>query len=143
MPDYSKGKIYKIVSDSGCYIGSTTQSLLRRHQKHKSNEKRKTTSEKIIKDSKIILLEDYPCKTRNELLWRERYWIEKTVCVNKERPLITKQEQKEYQKNYRNKNRNNFNCYRKEWRHYQKSWGFNNYLGTRLNLLDIDPSLFD
>jgi len=142
MPDYSKGKIYMIVSDSGCYVGSTTQTLRRRYRKH-ITDKRKVSSHKIIENSKIILLQDYPCKTRNELLWKEREWIEKTDCVNKDKPLITKEEHKEYQKNYRINNRDNFNSYRKEWRNYKKSWGFNGWLGTSLNLLDVDPSLFE
>lgn len=141
MPDYSKGKIYMIVSDSGYYVGSTTQTLHRRYRKHITG--RNVTSDKIIEGSKIILLEDYPCKSRRELLLKEKEWMEIIPCVNKCRPLITKEERKEYMKIYRNNNRDNFNCYRKELRNYKNSWGFNGWLGTSLNLLDIDPSLFE
>jgi len=41
MPDYQKGKIYKIVcNETGLvYIGSTTQALSQRLQGHKKNYK--------------------------------------------------------------------------------------------------------
>ena len=63
-------------------------------------------------------------------------------CVNKERPIITAQERKEYMNDYRKKNNQELNSYRREWRKFKSSWGFNNYLGTSLNLLDIDITLF-
>jgi len=146
MTDYSRGKIYKIVSDKGCYIGSTTQTLRRRFQKHEADLKlnnRKCSSSSIMENSKIILIEDYPCKTRKELLERERYWIENIECVNKERPIITKEEKKEYVKNWHVINKDHKNQYRREWRAFKRTWGFNNYLGTSLNLLDIDVNLFN
>jgi hypothetical protein len=147
MPDYSKGKIYLITDDKGCYVGSTTQSLKRRYQKHSTDinyNKRKCSSSKIINKwkSKIILLEEYPCESRQELLKKEREWMDKIKCVNKERPFITQEERKEYQDNYRKENKKELNEYRKNWRKFKSSWGYNNYLGTSLNLLDIDTTLF-
>ena len=43
------------------------------------------TSFEIIKydDHDIILVENYPCKTKDELFARERHWIEQIDCVNK------------------------------------------------------------
>tara|TARA_R110002096_G_scaffold289555_1_gene483793 strand:- start:44 stop:481 length:438 start_codon:yes stop_codon:yes gene_type:complete len=143
--DYSKGKIYKIVADNGVYVGSTINTLHRRFQKHKYDLKksRKCYSSKLNLDTaEIILLENYPCKSRNQLLWKEREWMEKIECVNKDRPIITGEERKEYQKQVSQTNKPKYNQWRKQWRDYQNSWGFNNYLGTSLNLLDIDPTLF-
>jgi len=146
MPDYSKGKIYMITDDKGCYVGSTTQSLKRRYQKHASDmtyDKKKCTSSKIINNkSKIILLQEYPCESRQELFKKEREWMDKIKCVNKERPFITKEEKKEYQDDYRKENKDQLNKYRRNWRKFKLSWGYNNYLGTSLNLLDIDTTLF-
>tara|TARA_R110000744_G_C18869069_1_gene505047 strand:+ start:43 stop:483 length:441 start_codon:yes stop_codon:yes gene_type:complete len=145
MPDYSTGKIYKIVADNGIYVGSTTRTLHRRFRKHINQQKqtRKCYSSKLNLDTaEIILLENYPCKSRNQLLWKEREWMEKIECVNKERPIITDEERKEYQKQRAQKNKPQYNEWRKGRRHYQNSWGFNNYLGTSLNLLDIDTTLF-
>ena len=39
-------------------------------------------------------MESVPCETKNELHKRERYHIEKNVCVNKVVPLRTKHESK-------------------------------------------------
>ena len=147
MPDYLQGKIYKIVcNETGeIYIGSTTQSLRRRYKKHISDsksDKRKCDSAKIIKNSKILLIENYPCKSRKELLKKEREWIDKIDCINKRRPIITKKERKKYQSGYRKENKDELNEYRRNWRKYKSSWSYNNYLGTRLNLLDIDIDLF-
>ena len=54
------------------------------------------TSFEILKENNCMigLLDRYPCKTRDELLARERYWIEKTDCVNKCIPTRTKTEYK-------------------------------------------------
>ena len=43
MPDYSTGKIYKILNniDDNVYVGSTVDTLGRRMAKHRSNMKRK------------------------------------------------------------------------------------------------------
>ena len=84
MPDYSKGKIYKITSPSlpgKCYIGSTTCILHKRMINHKSACKRKTnrkiTSKLILcyGDAIIELIEDYPCANNTELERREGFHI--------------------------------------------------------------------
>lgn len=153
MGDYSQGKIYEIIDDTGKrYIGSTIQRLRRRFKKHITEfkkhitHKRKCSSIELNLDkAKISLLEKYPCNTRKELLERERYWIDNTECVNKMRPIITKEEKRQYNRDrakldgYKEK----FNKRRKQLRHFKNSWGFNNYLGTSLNLLHISPDLFE
>lgn len=95
---YQNSKIYKIVSINGegkYYIGSTTLSLQKRFSLHKSRYKRwkmgKTTwislfdlfEESGVDNYKIELIEDYPCKTKQELYRREGELIrEMTGCVN-------------------------------------------------------------
>ncbi len=149
MEDYSQGKIYQIIDDKGKrYIGSTIQTIHRRFQKHISssnNDKRKCSSIGLnLQKSEIYLIESYQCDSRKELLKRERYWIEKLECVNQIMPCITYEEKKEYnrQRNKTDKYKEDFNIRRKRWRHFKSSWGYNNYLGTSLNLLDISPDLF-
>lgn len=90
MPDYQKGKIYKITSNETdkVYIGSTCDYLSSRLGKHKySFKKGKTcpTSKEILKyaDCTVSLIEEFPCATKRELLEREGYHIRITPnCVN-------------------------------------------------------------
>ena len=90
--DYKNGKIYRLVCNvSGKqYIGSTTQSLTKRLWCHKNHFKSwKDGKHDYVKafqiiendDYDIILIEDYPCQSKNELERRERYWIETLECI--------------------------------------------------------------
>ena len=93
-PNYQNGKIYKIESVLGkcCYIGSTTQLLNSRFSAHKNYKK--TTSRHVFEfeDACIILIENFPCENKKELTGRERFYIEKDTCVNRNVPGRTKQE---------------------------------------------------
>ena len=115
------GKVYKLVSfqTNDCYIGCTTQRLLsHRFCKHKCDYKRYlngeqhySTSYELIKfeDCKIILLETYPCKHKEELEARERYWLDNTDnCVNKQKPTRT-------QKEHYEDNKEHFKQYKHDW----------------------------
>jgi len=101
MPDYSKGKIYKIYNNDLIYIGSTTQTLeerlkghLRFYKKYKLVGGSRCASYDIFdKDSyKIELLEEFNCNEKKELLLKEREWIEKMTCVNKNIPIRNENE---------------------------------------------------
>ena len=92
-----QAKIYKIVDNTNGnkYIGSTCSSLKTRLSKHKSAYKRflnglcgNTKSFEIIKNNnyKIELIEDCDIKTKQELLARERFYIENNNCLNKNIP---------------------------------------------------------
>ena len=92
--DYKNGKIYSLrtYNDASLiYIGSTTQSLSKRHYGHKRDYKRYNgtgrylTSYDVIKcgNTYIELIELYPCETKHNLHAREGYWIRKLDCVNK------------------------------------------------------------
>ena len=66
---------------------------------------------------KIVLVENYPCNSKEELLKRERYFIENNECVNRNVPTRTNKEYwvdyrvlnaeklKQYLKNYNEKNK--------------------------------------
>jgi hypothetical protein len=113
MPNYQNGKIYKVVSDnsSDIYIGSTTESLSRRMSGHRKDYNgylkgiRKYISrvKQIFdcEDCHIVLIEEYPCDSKEQLFMRERYHIENMTCVNKCVPIrdIKEQKQLDYQKN--------------------------------------------
>lgn len=105
MPEYKNGKVYKIISENTdmVYIGSTSCYYLSermRLHRHKYREWKDgnyhfMTSFKVIEcgDPKIVLLEKYPCKSKDELEARERYWIENTENVaNKNIPTRTLKE---------------------------------------------------
>ena len=114
MVNYHLGKIYKIVDlDSNkCYIGSTCEpTLVRRLAKHVSNYKQylqgkgSNISSFIIlemDDYDIVLLEKYPCNSKDELHARERYFSQLLPCVNKNKNQGLKNElgQKEYDKQH-------------------------------------------
>ena len=107
MVNYKLGKIYKITSahTEKIYIGSTCkQYLSQRKTKHikcykdhsKGGKSLYMTSFELIKlgDIDTVLLEIYPCKSKDELHARERHYIEqfKNIAVNKFIPTRTKKE---------------------------------------------------
>ena len=89
MSNYQKSKIYKLVSPhtDEIYIGSTVQRLCHRLSGHKRDcrEGKVNTNKKLFElgEVKIILIEDFPCDRKEELIKRERYYIENFDCVNK------------------------------------------------------------
>ena len=92
MVDYQKAKIYRIVNDINgmCYYGSTTQTLSMRMSKHRWSLKNLTRKTYLkfgeITDCKIFLVENYPCENKEQLLKRERFFVENNSCVNKQMP---------------------------------------------------------
>lgn len=98
MVNYGNGKVYRIVCDSTGkqYIGSTTASLSARLCQHLKLFKNANTcsSREVIESGNysIVLIEDFPCVRKEQLLARERYYIETTHCVNKNIPLRTQHE---------------------------------------------------
>ena len=119
MPNYQLGKIYKIVDNTNgnIYIGSTSEPRLsRRLSKHVTNYKQYlndnshfVTSFKIIENGNydIVLIENCPCNSKDELHKRERYYIETIKCINKVIPQRTN-------KQYREDNKDKINQQRKQ-----------------------------
>jgi hypothetical protein len=108
--DYSKGKIYKIECNitGEVYIGSTTEPTLAKrlsgHKIHFRKWKKGTTKYKVYsfqilerENYSIYLIENYSCKSKDELFSREGHFIKEYKncgnCVNKQ---ITGRSLKEY-----------------------------------------------
>lgn len=102
---YRRGKIYKLCSrqTDKVYIGSTYERDVRnRLAKHNRNYKaykagkyHYVSSFDMLEynDCDIILLESYPCNSKQELHARERHWIEKTPnYINMKIPNRSKKE---------------------------------------------------
>jgi len=112
-----KGKIYCIrnnINDK-IYIGSTTQSLSSRMGGHRRDSLRKVNykiyqafNELGIENFYIELIENYDCKTKEELRAREQHFIRLHNSLNNGYngrcaipDEIRKNERKEYEKNYK------------------------------------------
>lgn len=113
--DYYKGLIYGIFckdpSIKESYIGHTTD-LYGRKKIHKSScnnpndEYYNQYVYKFIRDNggwnnwQVIWLEDYPCKSKNELIKREREVFDTypTAKLNTYKPTVLEEEKKEQQK---------------------------------------------
>ena len=107
MVNYSNGKVYKIESHLGdkIYIGSTTKEHLCQRmdtQRHNYDSWKRGTidltasylifDEYGVKNCQIVLLESYPCNSKDELESRKAFYIRSMECVNKAM-VTTKQEQ--------------------------------------------------
>ena len=104
MPDYSKGKIYKIECNTTgeVYYGSTIEHYMcDRMTKHRYDAKKRETitAHKILNrgNYNYKVVEYFPCNNKTELQTRERWWIENNVCINRNIPLQTRAEY--YEKN--------------------------------------------
>ena len=146
--NYNNGKIYKIIpniekaEEGEIYIGSTTnERLCQRMTFHRNNYKKwkdgKTPNitrsyilfEKYsVKNCSIILIEEVNCETKDQLLSRERYYIESTKCLNKCIPTRTikewyednKDKIKASNKQYRENNKDEKQKYDKQYREVNK-----------------------
>ena len=118
MPDYQQSKIYKIINEELkglVYYGSTTQKLNYRFIKHK-NLNCSSKALFSVGTPVIILLEEYPCETKADLLKRERYWIENNECVNIEIPGRTQKETIELKKQHYQDNKEIYKLKNKKYR---------------------------
>ena len=91
---YANGRIYRIVCGDLTYVGSTCQPLSKRMANHREgyNSWMKdpikygyTTSYRLFEVGvpEIFLIEECSCETKEQLLARERHYIETIKCVNK------------------------------------------------------------
>ena len=117
MVTYQNGKIYKIehVGCNMCYIGSTTKDFLsKRMVEHRSKYKtwsNDNTADRFslfeifqkygVENCRIVLIELFPCDSKDELHARESHYIRTVECVNKIIPNRTKAEysKKRYKEN--------------------------------------------
>ena len=128
---YQRGKIYKIISNqtNDVYYGSTIEPYLtnrlsghRKCYKCWLNGKHNyITSYELVKfdDAKIILVEDFPCETKDQLHSREQYHIDNNECVNKNKSFCGLSKL-EYNKQYREENKEKMLECNKQYREENK-----------------------
>jgi len=112
MINYQNSKVYKIINENNeiIYIGSTAQELLcDRYKTHKHK----------APNHKIILIENYPCNSRQELCMREQQVMEEhNNLLNMMKAYQSQENRKEYKKktdeNYRLKHKKKIKKYFKE-----------------------------
>ena len=142
--------IYEIVCNitGERYIGSTFEPTVARRVAYHRSKSNTCSSKQIIEreDYCYGLLEKIQVKcTRDELRMCERKWYDELECINKNKPFSTKEEynksyreanrdkqkayretnrekQKEYHKEYREANREKLNAYREANREHKKSY---------------------
>lgn len=135
---YSRGKIYRLVNnvDDEFYIGSTCETLARRKAGHKKRAELKPERNIYNHFNNIgwdnvcmVLIENYPCNSIEELKARERYWIEiLKPSLNKQLPLRSKKEYyeknkdkiKQYMTEYQEQNKDTLRKYKQEYRQQNK-----------------------
>ena len=119
MPDYSKGRIYSIVSPShpeDVYYGSTIQTLGVRmcgHRKQHIKREGGCSSSDVLRhgDAIILLVENFPCKSVEELRAREGYYVLNTPCVNRRNPTpMTVERRREKEARWRSKHSQPTTC---------------------------------
>jgi len=127
MEKYQRGKVYAIIcrKTGKRYVGSTCEpTLAKRLAKHVNDfklEKKCITSYHIIKngDYYIILLESYPCNSRDELRMCEQKHIDACECVNKQKAFQSHEERLEKYKQYNEEHRDEIAEQRKQ--HYEQN----------------------
>ena len=95
------GYIYKLTIDDLVYYGSTTQTIRKRLHCHKNNYKQHVDGKRGYMSSfalfekgipQIEQVEEVHFENKNELMNRERFYIENNRCVNKNVPGKTYEE---------------------------------------------------
>lgn len=103
MPDYSKTKIYEIVSKNeeikSRYIGSSTNYKTRvlDHKKRCINSNQPAHNFKVYKfirenggwdNWNIKIIEEFMCNNKREQFLREKYWMNEKNCdLNSKKPI--------------------------------------------------------
>ena len=128
MPDYQLGKIYKIECNvtGKVYIGSTCEPILARrlaghitdYKKYLKGTFHYLSSFDVLQNGNycIVLLEKYPCNSKDELHARERYHTNNIDCVNKIKAqgMINELGKKGYEKYLYEKNKDTINAKKNE-----------------------------
>tara|TARA_R110000782_G_C14557904_1_gene385845 strand:- start:32 stop:556 length:525 start_codon:yes stop_codon:yes gene_type:complete len=124
------GVIYKIeISENDIYVGSTTQILCKRQSNHNSYLKKypkrklyKSCIENDIDKIKCIWVADVSYNSNEELrMVEEQYRKELNGNLNMVRCHITEEEKLEYQKDYRENNKDKLLDLQKEYREKNKN----------------------
>jgi len=134
MPNYQNGKIYEITNDVNDeeYVGSTILKLCQRWGNHKSDMERlkhrklyAMMNEIGIEHFRIVLIENFPCNSVEELTAREEHWRKaKNATLNMSQCALTEEEIKkkhcDRSQKYADKNRDIINEKQNKWRNENK-----------------------
>jgi hypothetical protein len=133
-PRYQRGKIYQIIVlhedyKDDLYVGSTIcPKLSTRFGQHKIEAEKDEPTKKLhvlmktigMRFFKIVLIEDWPCDNKQELLKREQYHMNLwKPTLNMIRSYSTEDERTEYLKDYREENKVSISARMKDW--YEKN----------------------
>ena len=158
---YERGQIYAIIDEEGMevYIGSSCNELYKRWHKHKNDAKRNPNTpiyKYIIENGgfekfRIVLVEDYPCSCKKELVRREGELIKainpvgnrriagrtKTEWYEDNKELILER-QREWRIQNKDKMLESMRKYkeqnREKIREYQREWQRKNYRNKKNEL---------
>lgn len=122
---YQKGKIYKLVNnvDDKIYVGSTASTLTKRKCGHKHKAKSeidrrvyKHLNEIGWENVEIVLVENYPCNSKDELNARERKWIEELKAeLNITMPTRTQQDIAKSKRKWQQNNKEKVAEKKRQW----------------------------
>ena len=142
--NYQYGKVYMIINENTpkVYVESTTYTLEQRFYKHQHDFK---SGEYVASadlfmlggESMIVLLEDYPCENKQELLCREQYWMDKfnkDNVLNKQLIYDSKPENKLKKYEYQRLNRDKINKQKRERRQWYRSMSENAWTESLLSI---------
>ena len=113
------GKIYKIVCNitKEVYIGSTCDTIEERLKTHHQKNNRAVSKLILARgDYYIELIEDYPCETKPQLLWRERHYYDTVDCINLVPPIVSAEEAIAKKQAYRDGRKDISRAYNKQYR---------------------------
>lgn len=133
---YENGKIYKLcckdANITDIYIGSTLDHYNRkRMHKNSCNNPNSHTYNycvyQFIRDNggfdnwDLVVLEEYAAENKNDLLWKEREWVERLKpSLNRWRPIITDEESNERRKKWTEANKEQIRERRKKYKEANK-----------------------
>ncbi len=121
MIDYKNGKIYKVINalNEDVYVGSTVKKLCNRMGGHRSHARDIKWTSKLylamreigIAHFSIVLVEMFPCTTKEELHAREVHWIKALKATyNHNLPFKTPEEHAMRHIMFRIKNKEKLNA---------------------------------
>jgi hypothetical protein len=133
-PRYQRGKVYEIVVlheeyKDDLYVGSTISMLSQRLGQHKIESEKEEQIKKLhvlmwslgMRYFKIVLIEDWPCDNKQELLKREQYHINlRKPTLNMMNAHTTQDERKAQKKIYREENKEAISAQKKIYREENK-----------------------
>ena len=123
-------------------MGATCQKKLCTRLAQHVSKKNDCSSKGIIErgNYEMLLIESYPCNSKDELHRRERHFIETLDnCVNNKRPIRTKEEKKEYNKEWYVENKTDIlekqKKYNDENKEQKSEYDKNRYIENKVDIL--------